>query len=285
MSDGSSSTASLSGKIRRLFADHCSSLTFPSQHWLESNLKLLATIFRRPVLGIHNATYGILFDVLECVLQRSLGFPTQDVRLAYRTLSEIIADPAVRKVILIAHSQGGIEASMVLDWLYTTHPRPEVAKLEIYTFGNATNHWNCPIDGGKRIVQHVEHYANSREWVARFGVLFFRGLGDHVPLKRSESEFHRLWRRATDSNIDLLRNRFVGKLFLRDSYGHLLNQHYLGNMFQLTVKRDEVLESNPFMDGVIGQTNFDDGDGRQTKPGALIKSESRLWQYRNGGVP
>ena len=83
---------------------------------------------------------------------------------------------------------------MVLDWLYDTVSAEQLCKLEIYTFGNAANHWNAPVISGasgplrtskshgargesateQRIIQHVEHYANEGEYVSKFGILHFR---------------------------------------------------------------------------------------------------------------
>ncbi|KIX02811.1 uncharacterized protein Z518_08754 [Rhinocladiella mackenziei CBS 650.93] len=158
-------------------------------HWLQSNLDRLAMTFRRPVYGIHNQTRGIIFDVLECIIQRDLSYPTLDIRQAYSELVKILSDSDVHKLVLILHSQGAIEGGMVLDWLYTTVAAEQLQKLEIYTFGNAANHWNAPVistlgDGGERgengdnakdrIVKHIEHYANTRDYVSRFGILHFR---------------------------------------------------------------------------------------------------------------
>jgi hypothetical protein len=148
-------------------------------HWLTSNLQRLAITFRRPILAVHNPTYGIPFDVIECILQRTFAYPTLDIRKAYAAIATLLGDPNVKKLVLIAHSQGAIEAGMVLDWLYATMSREQVAKLEVFTFGNAGNHWNCPVDTGKagvegRVIRHMEHYANSGDWVARFGILHFR---------------------------------------------------------------------------------------------------------------
>jgi hypothetical protein len=148
-------------------------------HWLSSNLERLAITFRRPILAVHNPTYGIPFDVIECILQRTFAYPTLDIRKAYSAIATLLSDPSVKKLVLVAHSQGAIEAGMVLDWLYATMSRDQVAKLELFTFGNAGNHWNCPVDGGTggvagRVIRHVEHYANSGDWVARFGILHFR---------------------------------------------------------------------------------------------------------------
>lgn len=113
-------------------------------HWMTSNLNRLALTFGRPILGIHNRTSGILFDVVECLIQRNFGYATGDVRACYPILKEKLYDPRLSRVVFICHSQGGIEGGMVLDWLLQEVPQNLLQKLEVYTFGNAANHWNDP---------------------------------------------------------------------------------------------------------------------------------------------
>lgn len=113
-------------------------------HWMKSNLNRLALTFGRPIIGIHNRTSGILFDVIECLIQRNFGYATKDVRVCYPILKEKLYDPRYSKVVFILHSQGGIEGGMVLDWLLQELPQNLLSKLEVYTFGNAANHFNNP---------------------------------------------------------------------------------------------------------------------------------------------
>lgn len=96
------------------------------------------------VLLTVNERDGILFDVLECLIQRNFGYATKDVRVCYRRIKETLYDPQFSKVVFILHSQGGIEGSMVIDWLLQEMPQDLLAKLEVYTFGNAANHFNNP---------------------------------------------------------------------------------------------------------------------------------------------
>ena len=112
--------------------------------WLKSNINRLALTFGRPVIGVHNQTSGILFDIVECLVQRNFGLATRDVREAYRILKGKLYDPRYAKVVFILHSQGGIEGGLVLDWLLQELPQDLLAKLEVYTFGNAANHFNNP---------------------------------------------------------------------------------------------------------------------------------------------
>ncbi|KAI0010687.1 hypothetical protein F4779DRAFT_638593 [Xylariaceae sp. FL0662B] len=112
--------------------------------WLRNNINRLALTFKRPIIGVHNRTDGIIFDVIECLIQRNFGYATGDVREAYKIVKEKLYNPQYSKVVFILHSQGGIEGGLVLDWLLQELPQDLLAKLEVYTFGNASNHFNNP---------------------------------------------------------------------------------------------------------------------------------------------
>ncbi len=71
------------------------------------------------------------------------------MRVCYRIIIEKIYNPQYSKVIFVLHSQGAIEGSLILDWLLQELPRDLLSKLEVYTFGNAANHFNNP-HGHKR---------------------------------------------------------------------------------------------------------------------------------------
>lgn len=109
-----------------------------------NNLNRLAITFKRPILGIHNRTSGIFFDVLECLIQRNFSYATNDVRECFRILKDVLYDPSKSKVVFILHSQGGIEGGLAIDWLLQEVPQDLLAKLEVYTFGCASNHFNNP---------------------------------------------------------------------------------------------------------------------------------------------
>lgn len=175
---------------------------------------------------------GIIFDVVQCLIQRALLYSNSNVRQCHVLIKKALYEPRIKKIVLILHSQGGIEGGMILDWLYDEVPHDLLKQLEVYTFGNASNHFNNPYrvhipsvsvgvgskptpvhlqTRNKRAVAHIEHYANSKEFVSRWGVLHFT-------------------RRVTE---DPLENRFMGRVFERPGSGHLFNQHYLDNMFPL----------------------------------------------------
>ncbi|KAI9840115.1 MAG: hypothetical protein M1837_001919 [Sclerophora amabilis] len=218
-------------------------------NWLQSALDRLSLAFGRKIVGVHNPTTGIMFDVLQCLIQRDFSYCTQDVRDGYVILKEAINDPAFKKIVLVLHSQGGIEGGLMLDWLFDDVSAEVLQKVEVYTFGNAASHFNNPIrsyntcrtnllaraqkseTAGKvseeRVIRHIEHYANSEEFVSRWGILNF-----------------------TRSNVQN-DNRFVGRLFVRKGSGHLFNQHYLDNMFSVDPDTKRVKDSNAFMDTLV----------------------------------
>lgn len=109
-----------------------------------NDLNRLALTFGRPIIGIHNETHGIVFDIIECLIQRNLNYATCDTRVLYRIVKEKLYSPKIRKVILILHSQGGIEGGLAVDWMLQELPQDLLGKLEVYTFGNAANHFHNP---------------------------------------------------------------------------------------------------------------------------------------------
>ncbi|KAF4550762.1 Hypothetical protein D9617_16g015520 [Elsinoe fawcettii] len=230
-------------------------------HGLHQNLSVLSTRFNAPVLGIHNRTYGFLGDVIECVFQRSFSFPTIETRIAVPIVARYLRQPRaeVEKVVLVAHSQGGICAAMILDQLFAEVPWDQIRdRLEVYTFGSAAGHFKNPeMEGGGRLVRHMEHYCHEEDMVTSFGAL---------SALRRKGEVYR------------------GKVFVwKGKGGHLLNQHYLKGMFDPEVSFGE----KGFLEGKI-EPYKEDSKGRQwyVLPGAKVgrgdkrvKDVSNLWKY------
>ncbi|KAL2827611.1 hypothetical protein BDW59DRAFT_144064 [Aspergillus cavernicola] len=247
------------------------------QRWLQSNIDRLGYTFGRRIIGLHNPTAGLVFDIIQCIIQRDFSYATPDVRDAYALVRVALLDQKYTKVVLIVHSQGGIEGGLIADWLLDEIPQGLLRKLEIYTFANAANHFNNPYralsevheDILKQPIQrnqkaneedlntilHIEHYANSRDFVSVLGVL----------------------------NFTSIPNRFMGRLFIRLGSGHMFNQHYMDNMFTLGTD-GKVLDSNDFMDMEIDAPGSDT-DVFNPPQRLKVKDLSRLWLYRNGGSP
>lgn len=165
---------------------------------LRLNGKALADIFQHKIHLMHNPSDGIVLDLLECIVGRTLQpISTLEASVA------IILEEALnthQKVVLIAHSQGGIITTGALKKLVSklTGSRARLLnKLEVYTFASAATEFNFP-------QINAEHFSHQRDYVARIGVA---------------------------GNC----NRFTGRVFNFDASGHLLNTHYLksfiGNKF------------------------------------------------------
>lgn len=203
----------------------------------------------------------------------------QDVRDAYPIIKDALLSDRYKKVVLILHSQGGIEGGLIIDWLLDEVPQDILRQLEVYTFGSAANHFNNPYaratdlrvhdttrpwsTSENRTIGHLEHYANSGDFVSRFGVLNFADI----------------------------QNRYIGPVFVQDAKGHMLNQHYLNTMFAPGVD-GRTLETNTFMESDVHQSlkkrnkgsdihGIDGHDGQPVK----VKEMSRLWCYRDGHSP
>ncbi|KAL5333271.1 hypothetical protein BJX70DRAFT_381577 [Aspergillus crustosus] len=248
------------------------------QTWFQMNIDRLGLTFGRKVTGVHNPTMGLVFDIIQCLIQRSFSYATEDVRNSYFIIRAALLNSKHEKVVLIVHSQGGIESGLIADWLLDELPQGLLRKLEIYTFGNAANHFNNPYrafpDAQKEnadtattesgepnteydnTILHIEHYANSKDFVSLWGVL----------------------------NFTSIPNRYNGQVLVRPGTGHMFNQHYLDTMFTLGSDR-KVLDSNAFMsmkvDAPRSIAQGSDGPTKVMKVGDL----SRLWLYRNGGSP
>ncbi|EGU82962.1 hypothetical protein FOVG_11051 [Fusarium oxysporum f. sp. pisi HDV247] len=119
---------------------------------------------------------GVFFDLIQCLIQRALLYATQDVRECYILVKNALLDDHKKKVILILHSQCGIEGGMIIDWLLDEMPLDKLQKLEVYTFSNLANHFSNPYHGnGTRssVIPHIEHHVNEKDFACRFGVLNF----------------------------------------------------------------------------------------------------------------
>lgn len=191
-----------------------------------------------------NYRKGLVFDLLECLVQRDLDYKTRDIRQGRSQIRAALSSMRTEKVVLILHSQGGIEGSSILDWLLSDLSSDIVGKLEIFTFGNAARRFSNPllnsaqeatvngepVNGrGERVIKYIEHYANSDDFVANIGVLGFTS-----PSAQPYADG----------------NPFFGPVFTRTGSGHLLNMHYLDTMFPFVNGRVDD-EGNEFMNCVI----------------------------------
>lgn len=160
---------------------------------LRLNGKALADLFQRKIYLMHNPSDGFILDLLECAAGRIL----QPVSTLEKSVSFILEEALNNnnKVVLIAHSQGGIIASFALQKLAMRLSGSRarlLKKLELYTFASAATELDLP-------QIYAEHFIHDQDYVARIGVA---------------------------GNVE----HFSGRLFHYPASGHLLNAHYLKHL-------------------------------------------------------
>ncbi|KAK6582500.1 hypothetical protein PZA11_004908 [Diplocarpon coronariae] len=239
------------------------------RNWLQNTVDRLALTFGRPVLGVHNKTNGIVFDVLQCLIQRNFTYATQDVRDCYRIVKSTLYQPHLTKVVFILHSQGGIEGGLIIDWLLQELPQDLLAKLEVYTFGNAANHFNNPhlhllsqhaarrhpsVPATTRTTTSVHYHGPMADPPAQHNESGSTVIPPttHSKISRQEStsgktiryiehyahttDFVARWgvlHFTTSFSLAPTAPRFMGRVFERAGQGHQMVQHYLDSMFPL----------------------------------------------------
>ncbi|TVY82912.1 hypothetical protein LSUE1_G001896 [Lachnellula suecica] len=266
------------------------------KHWMQNNIDRLALTFGRPVLGVHNKTTGIIFDVLQCLVQRNFNYATMDIRDCYKIVKATLYDVKLTKVIFIMHSQGGIEGGMILDWLLQEVPQDLLAKLEIYTFGNAANHFNNPhlhmlsqnaalknprtatlTKTKTHISSHPDLPANGNGngngEVQQAGTVRDRET-EHTSTPQGKTIHHiehyahthdpvSRWgvlHFITSPASSSTAPRFMGRVFERQGVGHQFCLHYLDSMFPLRRCESGVGVGGSGFDGAHDECDFMDED-------------------------
>jgi hypothetical protein len=89
-----------------------------------------------------------VFNLIQCLIERNFTYAVEDVRQAYAVIKQALLDAKYKKVVLILHSQGGIEGGLFIDWLLDKVLQDLLDQLEVYTFASAANHFNNPYTRG-----------------------------------------------------------------------------------------------------------------------------------------
>ena len=125
---------------------------FPDESWFfingittndsvaQINAGYLAHLFHRPVTLIQNSTQSFFIDLLQCAIGKQSDRFTEPAIKAFPPIYEALKDEKKKKVVVIAHSQGTIIASNVLEWLKIkvqggAEPQPPVIRTK--DLGNA----------------------------------------------------------------------------------------------------------------------------------------------------
>ncbi|KAI3395181.1 hypothetical protein diail_1675 [Diaporthe ilicicola] len=163
----------------------------------QSTLPMLSKLFNRTIMSICAPTYGLPFDFLILLLQRSLStmMPSPMMSAMYAQVRASLLDRSISRTVILAHNSGAVCASRVLRQLYADVSPDKIAKLEIYTFGAAATEFVTPLGGSAASVvsdskklagpqqqmhaagvaearsPHIEHFAFASDPLARMGVL------------------------------------------------------------------------------------------------------------------
>ena len=247
------------------------------------NAAFLSDLFHRPVTLIQNSTCGLISDLAECALGKQWKHTTEAAKKVFPAIHAALKSEK-EKVVVIAHSQGTILASVVLQLLeaitqppvalpeavsfgaplqyaepifilpaeYDLDPKDfaplseaELAKLEIYCFANCAN--TMKYLHPDRAVPWIENFGNEFDIVARLGMLAPRSDQWHI-------------------EID-------GPCYVRPrAWGHFLNEHYL-----VDIERQQKVRHRP--GGKGGTAPYE-----LLNAGLFPGHTPRLFNYINGGT-
>merc|ERR1712032_1264645 len=132
----------------------------------------LFKIFGRPITCIHNPTFSVIADLIECVVGRLMGdrIRSKTRKLGHELVKNMLLDETKQKVVVLAHSQGTIVASNVLADVNKEAEGDErlaeaMKKLELYFLANCAHQTIV----GK--ASYVENISNEWDPVAMLGAI------------------------------------------------------------------------------------------------------------------
>jgi hypothetical protein len=162
---------------------------------LKSKFPLLPSIHY-----FYNASDSFFTDLYECILNKET---TRHSEASYKFFTLVVrklVDPRIKKVVLIAHSQGTILVSTVLAKLKELGLDKEcyMNKLEVYLFSNCASKTKYVLPDKK--LPYIENISNQHDFVSRFGML------------SSQQEL-----------VDIDGEMII----MKDKYGHLFGMNYL----------------------------------------------------------
>lgn len=161
-----------------------------------NNKKNLENFLNKPINILHNSSNSLLMDLFEAFIGKETDILTEPSKLALSTIITKLLDDNINKVIIIAHSQGTIIISNVIKRLnkFGLDKKHYLEKLEIYCFATCCTSMKYILEN----YPYIEHFGNDNDIICKLGC--------------NAKEY-------TDIN---------GKIYInKNSYGHLLNIHYL----------------------------------------------------------
>lgn len=176
---------------------------------IQQNIHLLKKKFNRPIHCVFNKTDSLIMDLLECAIGKQTNDLTEPSLLGLSTISKILLNPEINKLVIICHSQGTIIISQILRNLdkFGLKKIEYLEKLEIYAFGSCVSHMKYLITDDNNQYPYMEHFANENDLVAKMGCNHSKDIEEYIDI---------------DGTI------FINK----GKSGHLFNSHYMDNFPQ-----------------------------------------------------
>lgn len=169
--------------------------------WLRLACEKLADTYGREITGIFNRGDGILWDLVECAGERTaqetdiaasqkhLVQRTKSSKTAQRDLKgqlkKALEDGNEGNIVMIAYSQGCLLLRLALEELVADSAEANEKILElmqdrlcVFTFGNPSLNWKLEgVDNSLKYLdlssysRRTEHFANTKDFVAKLGVV------------------------------------------------------------------------------------------------------------------
>ena len=148
----------------------------------------------------YNASDSFFTDLYECILNKQTTRHSEASDKFFLVLVSKLVDPQMKKVVLIAHSQGTIVVSTVLTKLKELGLDKEcyMNKLELYLFSNCSTTTKYIIPDKK--LPYIENISNEHDFVSRFGMTTSQ-------------------QKLVDIDGEMI--------IMKDKYGHLFGKNYL----------------------------------------------------------
>jgi len=200
---------------------------FPEEKWIyingvattkaiaDANRIILFRMFGRPIHLLHNPSDTILLDLFECLAGKTGLFnwgeiePREMLKEELRKSLHEAKQNGIKKIVLVAHSQGTIITSNALTDLGKEDDTKALMQelVEVYNFANCAH--QTPAD----YVKHLENISNGGDVVAWLGHLFPKALQPY-------------WKDKSGKSLSISGEGVIEPRL----WGHLLNSHYLFQM-------------------------------------------------------
>jgi hypothetical protein len=251
--------------------------TFPDEAWFfingimtnaslaQLNAAYLSDIFHRPITIIQNTTSSWAFDLAECAFGKQWKKEWSKLKEAYRKafppIYDALKSPDKKKVVIIAHSQGTIIASVVLSILkYLAGVEPELVSdrqplqtlpasegflpvpetVPLERAPTAAPEMVFPYEG---VLVPEDFEGLTVDELAKLEIYCFANCATHMTYHSKANQFNRPvpWIENFGNEFDIVARlgmlapdkaeasiKIDGPIYMvPDAWGHLLNEHYL----------------------------------------------------------